>query len=241
MKELVVLLHGLGRTPASMLAMSLAARCRGYRVLNWRYRSTRATIAEHAAKLARDPRLRTAPRVHFITHSLGGIVVRHFLATHPLPNLGRVVMLAPPNRGSEVADRLQRSKLVSHCIVPARELGTRGVPASLPAVDFPLAVIAGSRSHIPLFDAWMNHAPNDGVVSIESTKVAGMQEFHVLHRTHTLLPWSPDAIRATFAFLRGTPASSPAEQGASRSRGTGGGTPPAQPAGRRRSATADRT
>jgi pimeloyl-ACP methyl ester carboxylesterase len=202
-RELVVLIHGLGRTPASMLAMSLAARCRGYRVLNWRYRSTRATIAAHAESLARTlARHSAAPRVHFITHSLGGIVLRHFLATHPLPNLGRVVMLAPPNRGSEVADRLQRSKLVNRLIIPASELGTRGVPSQLPKANFPLAVIAGSRSHIPLVDAWLHGAPNDGVVSVESTKVAGMQEFHVLHRTHTLLPWSPDAIDAAFRFLQ---------------------------------------
>jgi pimeloyl-ACP methyl ester carboxylesterase len=203
MKELVVLLHGLGRTPASMLALSLAARCRGYAVINWHYRSTRATIAEHAARFAREvaPRLSPAPRVHFVTHSLGGIIVRQFLATHTLPNLGRVVMLAPPNGGSEVADVLQRSRLVDCLVIPARELGTHGVPTTLPAVDFPLAVIAGSRSHIPLFSAWMHHAPNDGVVALERTKVAGMRELVVLPRTHTMLPWSPDAIAATMRFL----------------------------------------
>lgn len=203
MKELVVLLHGLGRSPASMLALSLAARRRGYRVLNWHYRSTRASVAEHAARFAREvlPRLSSAPRVHFVTHSLGGIIVRQLLATHALPNLGRVVMLAPPNGGSEVADVLQRSRLVSCLIVPTRELGTHGLPPALPAVTFPLAVIAGSRSHMPLFAAWMDHVPNDGVVALERTKVQGMRDFLVLPRTHTMLPWSPDAIHATMKFL----------------------------------------
>lgn len=205
MKETVVLLHGLGRTPASMLALSLAARCRGYRVINWHYRSTRASIAEHASRFAREvlPLLSPAPRVHFITHSLGGIIVRQLLATHPLPNLGRVVMLAPPNGGSEVADVLQRSRLISLLIKPARELGTDGLPATLPAVDYPVAVIAGTRSHIPLFSAWMHHAPNDGVVALERTKVAGMRAFVVLPRTHTMLPWAPDAIRAAMRFIGG--------------------------------------
>jgi pimeloyl-ACP methyl ester carboxylesterase len=205
MMEVVVLLHGLGRTPLSMTARRHAAPRRGYRVINWHYRSTTGSIAEHAQALARDvmPRVAGASRVHFVTHSLGGIIVRQFLDTHTLPNLGRVVMLAPPNGGSEVADRLQRSDLVTRCVVPAGELGTNAtsVPRALPAATFPLGVIAGSRSHIRLFSRWMNDVPNDGVVAVERTKLAGMADFIVLHRTHTLLPWSPDAVAQVFRFL----------------------------------------
>lgn len=204
MRETVVLLHGLGRTPLSMTALSLAARRRGYRVINWHYASKRLSIAENAEAFAREvaPRLRNAPAVHFITHSLGGIIVRRFLATHRLPNLGRVVMLAPPNRGSEVADVLQRSRCIAR-IKPVRELGTGAgsVPLALPPARFPVGVIAGSRSHIPLFARWMNGAPNDGVVAVERTKLSGMTDFLVLPRTHTFLPWSPDAIRQTFGFI----------------------------------------
>jgi pimeloyl-ACP methyl ester carboxylesterase len=199
MREVVVLLHGLGRTPLSMLALAVAARRRGYRVINWHYRSACATIGAHAAAFARDvaPRLTSAPRVHFVTHSLGGIVVRHFLSTHPLPNLGRVVMLAPPNGGSEVADVLHR------WVRPARELGTgaASVPRALPRADFAVGVIAGSRSHIPLFSRWMHDVPNDGVVAVERTRLEGMRDFVVLHRTHTTLPWSRDAIEETFRFV----------------------------------------
>jgi alpha-beta hydrolase superfamily lysophospholipase len=205
MKDVVVLLHGLGRTPLSMTALWLAARSRGYRVINWHYRSAFGSVAEHAQALATEvvPRIADAPRVHFVTHSLGGIIVRQFLATNTLPNLGRVVMLAPPNRGSEVADVLQRSKLVSRCVVPARELGTSdtSVPRNLPPATFPVGVIAGSRSHIPLFSRWMNHVPNDGVVAVERTKLDGMSDFVVLNRTHTMLPWSPDALAQVFRFL----------------------------------------
>lgn len=200
MADVIVLLHGLGRTPLSMLALSLSARRRGYRVINWRYRSTRHTIPEHAEVFARDvaPRLAHAQRVHFVTHSLGGIIVRQFLATHTLPNLGRVVMLAPPNGGSEVADVLQRSRFVACAVTPVRELGTN---MTLPPATFSVGVIAGSRSHIPLFSRWMHDVPNDGVVAVDRTRLAGMRDFVVLHRTHTMLPWSPDAIGETFRFL----------------------------------------
>lgn len=199
MKDVVVLLHGLGRSPLAMLALAVSARRRGYRVINWHYRSTRQPVAAHAEAFARQvaPRLRDAGCVHFVTHSLGGIVVRQFLAGHTLPNLGRVVMLAPPNGGSEVADVLER------WVPPARELGTghASVPRALPPADFPLGIIAGSRSHIPLFSRWMSHAPNDGIVAVERTRLEGMHDFLVLHRTHTMLPWSRDAIEATFTFL----------------------------------------
>ena len=200
MKETVVLLHGLNRTAASMIPIAIAARHRGYRVINWHYPSKRRSIAGHADAFARAiaPRLRNASRVHFITHSLGGIIVRHYLAAHPLPNLGRVVMLAPPNGGSEVADRLEPAL---GCIMkPLRELKTEAALA-FPPVDFPCAVIAGSRSHIPLFARWMNDVPNDGVVAVERTKLANMTDFIVLERTHTFLPWSPDAIRHALTFL----------------------------------------
>ena len=199
MTDTVVLLHGLGRTPMSMFALARAARRRGYRVINWHYRSARQTTAQHAAAFAREvaPRLRSARRVHFITHSLGGIVVRQFLAGHTVPNLGRVVMLAPPNGGSEVADRVGR------WIRPARELGTdgRSVPRTLPDATYELGVIAGSRSHIPLFSRWMHDVPNDGVVAVERTRLAGMRDFRVLHYTHTFLPWSREVIEQAFRFV----------------------------------------
>ena len=185
-----------------MIAVSLAARRRGYRVINWHYRSAFGSIAGHAQAFAREvaPRLENAPAVHFVTHSLGGIIVRQFLATHTLPNLGRVVMLAPPNGGSEVADVLQHSALLARCVVPLKELGTTAMEA-LPAATYPVGVIAGSRSHIPPFSRWMNDVPNDGVVAVERTRLAGMTDFIVLRRTHTMLPWSRDALAHVFAFL----------------------------------------
>lgn len=202
MSETIVLLHGLGRTPASMAPLAIAARCRGYRAINRGYRSKTRTIEENTQDFADTiaPRLHSASRVHFVTHSLGGIIVRRFLATHALPNLGRVVMLAPPNGGSEVADVMQRWLKP---VRPLRELGTdpASTPRTLPPAHFPLGVIAGSRSHIALFSHWMDDVPNDGVVAVERTKLEGMSDFLVLHRTHTFLPWAPDAITQVFRFI----------------------------------------
>lgn len=178
-----------------MWALAFAARRRGYDVINWHYRSPLATVDEHASQLARElaPRLEQRTRVHFITHSLGGIIVRRFLEQHPLPNLGRVVMLAPPNGGSEVAARVQPLACV---IKPIRDLAPRDTPRA----SFEVGIIAGSRSRNPLFARWIN-APNDGTVAVERTKLEGMRDFIVLPRTHTALPWSRDAIDCAFRFV----------------------------------------
>jgi triacylglycerol lipase len=199
-REAIVLLHGLNRSSMSMVPIALAARHRRYTVINWRYRSTRRSIAGHADALARElaPRLRNFSRVHFITHSLGGIIVRRFLDATPLPNLGRVVMLAPPNGGSEVADVLH--PLLGAIMKPLAEL-TTAAAVGLPESHFPVGVIAGSRSHIRLFSRWMHDVPNDGVVSVERTRLARMSGFVVLPHTHTFLPWSRNPIAQAMTFI----------------------------------------
>lgn len=203
--DVLVLLHGLNRTRFSMLPIELAARRRGMRVINWRYASRRRTIAEHADALAAEllPQITGARRVHFITHSLGGIIVRQFLATHPIANAGRVVMIGPPNRGSEVADVIDRNPLLRFWLgKPGRELGTTAssVPNRLPAANFDCGVIAGARSGNPLFSRWIG-AANDGKVSVERAKVDGMRAFLVVSRTHTFLPWSPDVIASALSYV----------------------------------------
>ncbi|HEX7149924.1 MAG TPA: alpha/beta fold hydrolase [Thermoanaerobaculia bacterium] len=203
--ETIVLIHGLHRTCASMWPLAVAAKRRGYRVINWCYPSRRRTIEEHAEAFATEvaPRLATTHRVHFITHSLGGIIVRRFLATHALPNVGHVVMLAPPNGGSEVADRLGRIALLRKVTgKPVRQLGTGAgsVPNTLPRATFPVGIIAGSRSNNPLFGKWIAE-PNDGKVSVSRTRLEGMRAHLVLRRTHTFLPWAPDAIGEALRFV----------------------------------------
>lgn len=205
-RDLVVLIHGLNRTSLSMLPLAYLLRQRGFDTLRWGYASRRRSIVAHARELDREltPLLRErAGRVHFVTHSLGGIIVRAYLREVTLDNLGRVVMLAPPNSGSEVADVLQRFGLARLAAgIPGEELGTAddSVPNQLADVAFELGVIAGDREINPLFSRWIG-APNDGKVAVARTQVRGMRDFVVVPHGHTMLPMTRAAGEKTVAFL----------------------------------------
>jgi pimeloyl-ACP methyl ester carboxylesterase len=183
----------------------------GYAVINESYPSTRLSIEEAAdawlSEILARAAVREAPRVHFVTHSAGGIVLRQYLAEHELARLGRVVMLAPPNQGSELADRLKHNLLFRKLTGPAgQELGTGAddLPQCLPAANFDLGVIAGNRSLNPLFSAWIP-GPDDGKVSVARARLDGMKEMLVVARSHTWMMWRLDVTRALGQFLkRGT-------------------------------------
>jgi len=206
--DCVVLLHGLARSEASMLLMQQALEYHGYRVVNETYPSYDAPIADLVAYVERSALRCGDERLHFVTHSLGGILVRAWLAQgHPV-NLGRVVMLAPPNHGSEVVDVLQSNEFLNDVVTflngPAtNELGTGddSVPNTLPAVDFELGVIAGDLPINPI-GAAMIGARSDGTVSVASTRIAGMADHIVINASHTLIMMNPVAIAEVLEFLR---------------------------------------
>lgn len=203
----VILLHGLGRTGASMKRIELHLRRGGYEVFNITYPSRRLSVEQIAddflpAAMARLP-AGNPTQVHFVTHSLGGIVVRAYLAKHEVPQLGRVVMLAPPNQGSEVADFLRRFGVLRKIIGPAfQQLGTsdQDAPRKLGPVGFEVGVIAGNRSLNPLFSALIR-GPDDGKVSVASTQVAGMKDFVVLPLSHTWMMWRRATMEQIAHFL----------------------------------------
>jgi hypothetical protein len=204
----VILLHGLCRTSRSMLKMERALTEAGYKARNVNYPSRTAPIQKLAddaiGKAVADYEQDGTVKINFVTHSLGGILVRSYLARHTIPNLGRVVMLAPPNQGSEIVDKLGRLFLFKWLNGPVgNELGTdkNSTPNKLGPANFPVGIIAGDRS-INWINSLLIPGSDDGKVSVERTKLAGMSDHIVIHTTHPFIMKNREAIRQTIQFLR---------------------------------------
>jgi alpha-beta hydrolase superfamily lysophospholipase len=206
--DYVVLLHGLGRTAWSMKGLEWDLRKEGYKVINVSYPSTRLSIQDASdACLAGLLQERTSDRsvkIHFVTHSLGGIVLRQYLKEHQVENLGRVVMMAPPNRGSELADKLRNNYLYQILTgLAGQQLGTElsSLPNQLGPAAFDLGIIAGDRSLNPWFSAWIP-GPDDGKVSVQSTPLDGMKDFRIVFHSHTWMMWRRDVTALVKRFLQ---------------------------------------
>ena len=203
----VILLHGLMRSNSAMDKLERAATEAGYLSVNIDYDSLSAPIEELAPRAINqglaECRGRQAPQIHFITHSLGGILLRQYLSQEKIPELGNTVMIAPPNHGSEVIDTINSLPGISLVVGPAGlqlGTGTESVPIRLGAVNFPVGVIAGDRTINPLLSLTLPN-PDDGKVSIASARVDGMTDFIVLHHSHVFIMRAEDTIRQSLYFL----------------------------------------
>lgn len=201
-------MHGHGRTGRSMASIAAALKRDGYSTLAPSYNSPWRSLAHIVDHL--KPRIDHYAReidgpLHFVSHSLGGLVVRALIASHRPEKLGRVVMLAPPNRGSELADllfRLRLDHLVLGPVGPQLRTGRARIDQDmLGRVDYELGIIAGDRPLDPVFPRFLLPRPNDGKVSVASTRLRNMRDHIVLPVSHTLMVYDRRVIAQVLAFL----------------------------------------
>lgn len=207
--ECVVLLHGLMRSSTSMDKMQRELDAEGFVTANIDYPSRDHTVEELAGMAVGDGLAacranETVSDIHFVTHSLGGILVRQYLSENEVPELGRVVMLGPPNQGSAAVDELEGVPGFDWMNGPAgRQLGQGegSVPLALGPADFELGVIAGNRTIDPITSAVLEN-PDDGRVSVEDTKLEGMADFIVVDHSHAFMMRMRRTIELTITFLQ---------------------------------------
>ncbi len=208
-EECVVLLHALARSSVSMSSMARYLSKSGYIVVNQGYPTTRKSITalaeENVATMVSECQKHKPTKINFVTHSIGGVILRAYLQHSKLPNLGRVVMLAPPNHGSQLADILQHNLLFQIIVGPAgQELTTHknSVPNSLTQpIHYQVGVIAGNFSFNPLMKR-VFHGENDGKVAVSSTRIKGMKDFIVLPVSHTFMTSNKLVIKEVGNFLK---------------------------------------
>lgn len=205
-KGTVFLVHGLGRTRWSMIPAAMFLERSGFAVRNIGYPSRRMRV-ERLAEAYLAPELEKAgdgAPVHFVTHSMGGILVRELLQHRDLPPGGRVVMMAPPNQGSELVDRLREFPIFRWRNGPAGAqlgIGPDSLPNRLMPVDAAIGVIAGNRCLNPLFGHWID-GPCDGKVSVSRARLGEMADFLVLPVSHTFMMLDRRVLFQTRHFLR---------------------------------------
>jgi triacylglycerol lipase len=205
--ETVVVVHGLGRTAVSMALLVERLERANFRVVNFSYPSTSEPIEALVARLREtiaECCAEESDRIHFVTHSMGGILVRVYLAQHSRSHVGRVVMLSPPNQGSEIAQAFAESPILSGLLGPAgSQLGTdsAGIAHQLGPASFELGILTGSRSLNPI-GSWLIPGADDGKVGVERARVEGADAFRVIPATHTFIMNRQDVADECIQFLR---------------------------------------
>lgn len=202
-REVVFLLHGIGKGPYDMALVERALRRRGYEVVNWQYPSRKKSLENIADLLHERMQKYDGRRVSFVTHSMGGIVVRTYLNKYKPANPGRLVMIAPPNQGAFLADLFGNWLAYRLILGPAGQQlrqGEQGACASAGSPCCEFGIIAGgtgrARGMNPLVPG-----DNDGTISVECTKLDGAKDFLVLPYAHVHIQFMPRTVRNVISFL----------------------------------------
>ncbi len=205
-KHLVLLVHGILRSTGTFFALERALIGAGFDAVAISYPSGRSTIEEHAEGLARLlNRQEGSETVSFVTHSMGGLVVRHLLARDGAwkrrIKVHRVVMIAPPNRGSAIARLLEDVPAYRLITGAAGQQLTPEEVATIPILDYPFAIIAGGKSDDSGFNPLLP-GDDDGTVRLAETRLEGAKDFLVVSEIHALISNHQNTIRATINFLK---------------------------------------
>ncbi|HRE31942.1 MAG TPA: alpha/beta fold hydrolase [Candidatus Berkiella sp.] len=204
--ELVVLLHGIGRTSRSMRRIEKSLQ-QQYQTLNIDYPSRQYTTLSSAEHIYQQ--LLTVSNIdnltiHFVTHSMGGLMVRLLLNKYPLEKVQRIIMLGPPNQGSEVADFIYPYKFFQNFYGPALEELTTIYAKSHPFPALPayceLGIIAGNLNIDPIC-YFILPPGNDGKVTLENTKMDKMTDHLILRTSHSFMMYNAQVIQQISYFL----------------------------------------
>lgn len=205
--DYVILIHGLNHTSKSMNKIAKALDDLRYSVLKFDYPSRKHSIDILSDcflhEYIREHCVDKNKKIHFVTHSMGGIVLRRYLRDNTLNNLGRTVMIAPPNHGSEIATTLKDWYIFKFFGPAGQQLctGKKSYLNLLPKkVNFDVGVISGNKSINPL-SYFLIKKENDGIVSVSSTKVMGMQDHVILDASHFFILFNEETISNIVSFL----------------------------------------
>ena len=204
-RELVVLMHGLGRSNSAMWLLASRLEKAGYEVHRVGYSSLNKTpqqITENITKQINDCCNNGERKVNFVGHSLGGLLIRAYLQDNQVSELGRVVLIGTPNQGTPVVDHYRESWWMDWLGPTTAALGTgqQGLAATLNRPYYPVGVIAGNKEkpgHEHILPG-----KDDGLVTVESTRLEGMSDFIVLNTSHSYMRYDEDVARQTVSFLR---------------------------------------
>jgi len=206
-KECVVLIHGLWRSGFAMRSIANDLEDHGYQTVSVDYPSTQEEIPElvqgYLLKSYEECAQTGAKKIHLVSHSMGGILIRQFLQSRTLPLGSRVVMLSPPNQGSELSEKFGDSWWYQWAVGPAGvSLSTKqqGIISKLKVIDEPVGIIAAYRDWSLWPQAWLPQ-PNDGTVSVESMKLAEMDDFILVNSGHALMRFNDEVQNQIRQFL----------------------------------------
>ena len=204
-KDIVILLHGLGRSTFAMGSLASKLEDAGFDVVRIGYRSLSQTpeqILEHVSEQINECCVERSRTVHFVGHSLGGLVARAYLQREQFQNLGHVVLMGTPNQGSELVDRFYNRWWIKILGPTARSLGTgpTSFPNSLKPPYYSVGVIAGISEGI-LNDKYLP-GEDDGLVTVEATKLKGMSDFVIVETGHSAMRHNNEVAKQAISFMR---------------------------------------